>query len=167
MRGWPVIDILQFARKQAQERRSVAVSELERLGGAVAVEEPGFQVQLDGFEDASGKPGLRLRVTGKVELTCQRCLEPMHLDISSDRSFLLAAREEDLPELSEEDDDIESLLASSPLDLMALVEDEILLQIPMAPKHRDGRCARPQWGGEGLGAGSAFGALGALMNTED
>jgi DUF177 domain-containing protein len=167
MRGWPVVDSLQFARKHGEARCSVGISELARLAPMVSAGEGEITVRLDGFEDLEGRPGLRLRVAGSVDVVCQRCLDPIKLDIDSERSFLLAAREQDLPELSEEDEDVETILADASLDALALAEDEILLQIPMAPRHEDGQCSRPEWTGERRGAVSAFGALGALMGTED
>jgi len=167
MREWPVVDSVQFARSHGEVHCSVAISELKRLAQTVSGAEGEFRVWLQGFENPDARPCLRLRVSGKVEVVCQRCLEPLTLEIATDRSFLLAEREQDLTELSEEADDIESLLADSKLDALALVEDEILLQIPMAPMHDEGSCTRPEWSEDLRDTGSAFGVLGALMTTED
>lgn len=127
-----------------------------------------FDVRLEGFEDAEHRPCLRLQVSGRVPLVCQRCLEPLMLEIASNRCFVLAQREQDLPDLSEEEDDIEFLLADGTLDALALVEDEILLQIPMAPMHKENTCVPPESALDGRESRSAFGVLGTLlMNTED
>ena len=126
-----------------------------------------FDVRLEGFEDSERRPCLRLRVSGRVPLVCQRCLDPLTLEIAADRSFVLTQREQDLPDLSEEDDGIESLLADSKLNALELVEDEILLQIPMAPMHDEGSCMPPESTTDRQETGSAFGVLGTLMNTED
>jgi len=162
-----MVDSIQFAKKHATVRRSVLVSELERLAQMVLGEEGEFHVCLQGFESSEARPGLRLHVDGCVSVTCQRCLEPMVLEIASDRSFLLAGREQDLMDPGDEADDVESLLADSKLDAQALVEDEILLQIPMAPMHAQGLCTRPEWSGDAGKDSSAFGVLGALTNTRD
>ena len=167
MRGWPVVDSVQFARTRGEVHCSIAISELGRLARTVSADEGEIGVQLDGFEDPDGRLGLRLRVTGDVQLVCQRCLGPLKLNVATDRSFLLAEREQDIPGLEEEDDDVETLLADSRLDVAVLAEDEFLLQIPMSPVHDDGLCARPEWGGDRRDSGTAFGALGALINTED
>lgn len=167
MPGWPVVDSVQFARQHSSIRRSVAVSEFKRLAQAVADEDTRFQVVLEGFEDSDGKPGLHLRVAGEAHVACQRCLEPMVLAIDSERSFLLVEQERDLMQLVDEADDVDSLLADSKMDVRALAEDEILLQIPIAPRHAEGACDRPAWSGEDSNAGSAFAVLGSLTNSKD
>lgn len=167
MRGWPVVDSVQFARQHGNVHRPVAIAELERLASMVSAPEVDFDVQLDGFEDSERRPCLRLQVSGRLPLVCQRCLEPLMLEIAANRCFVLAQREQDLPDLSEEGDDIESLLADGNLNVLALVEDEILLQIPMAPMHTEGTCVPPELAIDGRENGSAFGVLGTLMNTED
>ncbi len=167
MRGWPVVDSVQFARQHGDVHRSVAIAELERLASMVSAAEADFDVRLEGFEDTERRPCLRLQISGRVPLVCQRCLEPLTLEIAANRSFVLAHREQDLPDLSEEDDEIESLLADGKLNALALVEDEILLQIPMAPMHEEGSCVPPESAADRRETGSAFGVLGTLMNTKD
>jgi uncharacterized protein len=39
-----------------------------------------------------------------------------------------------------EDDALEPLVASSQFDLLATIEDEILLSLPLIPKHPEGAC---------------------------
>ncbi len=167
MRGWPVVDSVQFARQHGDVHRSVAIAELERLASVVSAAETEFDVRLEGFEDSERRPCLRLQVSGHLPLVCQRCLEPLTLEIAVDRRFVIAQREQDLPDLSEEDDDVESLLADGKLNALALVEDEILLQIPMAPMHEEGTCSPPESATDRRDAGSAFGVLGTLIDTKD
>ena len=167
MRGWPVVDSIQFARQHGDVHRPVGIAELARLASMVSPPEAVFDVRLQGFEDSEGRPCLRLRVSGQVPLVCQRCLEPLTLEIAADRRFVIAHREQDLPDLSDEDDDIESLLADGNLNALALVEDEILLQIPMAPMHEEGTCTPPGLATDRRSAGSVFGVLGTLLNTKD
>ena len=79
---------------------------------------------------------------------------------------MLTERDQDLMDLGEEADDVDSLLADSKLDALALAEDEIMLQIPMAPMHKENTCTQPHWSDAGS-EGSAFSVLGALTNTKD
>ena len=167
MPGWPVVDSVQFAKQHAQVRCSVAVPEFKRLAQAVLGDEGNFEVGLEGFEDSEGRPCLQLHVEGSVTVACQRCLEPLVLGINSDRRFVLTEREQDLMDLGDEADDVDSLLADSKLDALGLAEDEILLQIPMAPMHEEDKCAQPEWSRNAGNEGSAFSALRALTNTKD
>ncbi len=70
----------------------------------------------------------------RLSLTCQRCLLPAEVPVSVKRSFRFAADEEMAAaqdELSEED----VLALSRTFDLIELVEDELLMEMPLAPCH--------------------------------
>ncbi|MGD2139316.1 MAG: DUF177 domain-containing protein [Burkholderiales bacterium] len=162
-----MVDSIQFAKQHANTGCSVAVHELKRLDQIAHGGEGNFVVSLEGFEDSEGRPGLHLHVAGTMTVTCQRCLEPLVLDIVSDRNFMLVKQEQELQDLSEEADDVESLVADSKLNVLELAEDEILLQIPIAPMHADDSCVRPGWDGDSGNKNSAFSVLGALTNTKD
>ena len=167
MPGWPVVDSVQFAKQHAAESCSVAVSEFKRLAQVVLSDEGEFEVGLEGLEDSEGRPCLHLHVEGSMTVTCQRCLEPLVLEIASDHRFVLTEHEQDLMDLGEEADDVDSLLADSKLDALVLAEDEIMLQIPMAPMHEENTCTQPHWASDAGSEGAAFSVLGALTNTKD
>lgn len=66
--------------------------------------------------------------------TCQRCLEPMDVVVQVDRWFRLVADE--ATALAEDDDCEEDLLAlSEEFDALALLEDDLLLAMPLVPRH--------------------------------
>jgi uncharacterized protein len=161
------VDSVQFARTNGELSGSATMSDLKRLALVVLAQEDGLQVRLVGFQDDEARPCLRLRVNGAIRLACQRCLEPLSLEFSSDRSFILVEREDDMTELADEDDAIESLMADGELDVLVLVEDEILLQIPIAPAHDPGKCTPPEWRGQNGKSSNAFSVLGALTDTKD
>jgi len=72
---------------------------------------------------------------GEIVVPCQRCLEPMKLPLDIESSFILVKDEADIPEDPDDSDDFDYLVANAELDVMQLVEDEVLLAIPYAPKH--------------------------------
>jgi uncharacterized protein len=77
---------------------------------------------------------VHLRAQTVLPLTCQRCLGPVEVPLAVDRSFRFAADEEMAAaqdELAEED----VLALSRSFDLMELVEDELLMEMPLAPMH--------------------------------
>jgi uncharacterized protein len=91
---------------------------------------------------AGGPPQvwLRLRAETEVALECQRCLQPMRQSLTVDRAFRFAADEDEAARLDEElDDDV--LVLSRAFDLPALVEDELILALPIVPRHED--CPQP------------------------
>ena len=86
--------------------------------------------------DAAGKsvPWLQLQGHVDIELVCQRCLEPVSTRVQFDREFRFVESEE--AALAQDEDSQEDLLVISPqFDLLELVEDELLMALPVSPKH--------------------------------
>lgn len=77
---------------------------------------------------------LHLQASTSVALTCQRCLQPVGEDISAERSFRFVHGEATAAELdAQSEDDI--LAMSRFLDSRELIEDELLLSLPLVPRH--------------------------------
>jgi len=80
---------------------------------------------------------LHLSASAEVTQTCQRCLEPVRLPVQVEAAFRFVADE--ATALAEDDDCEEDLLVfEHPFNLLALVEDELLLALPLIPMHE--RC---------------------------
>ncbi|HET7199726.1 MAG TPA: DUF177 domain-containing protein [Burkholderiales bacterium] len=69
---------------------------------------------------------------GSIDLLCQRCLEPLRLPLAIDAELQLAGSPR---EILEADDEIDRVLASRHMSIGELVEDEVMLALPMAPRH--------------------------------
>lgn len=83
---------------------------------------------------------LHLKASLWVEQTCQRCLLPMPVALEVDRHFRFVADE--ATALAEDDDCEEDLLSPEPeLTLQTLLEDELLLAMPLIPRHTT--CDKP------------------------
>ncbi|GLR30079.1 uncharacterized protein SAMN05660405_01225 [Psychrobacter pacificensis] len=95
---------------------------------------------------------LAFTLTGDVWLTCQRCLQPIAIDLSDDYDIALLENDSQVRLIDEEQDYLlldEIVTEQSPerlLPFKKLVEDEILLKIPMAPKHDDCEMSVEQFG---------------------
>jgi uncharacterized protein len=128
-----VIDGLQFARAALERRGVVSMEHLPRLA-QLQCSTDGLEYHLRGGRAGNGKPCLWLSVRGSLELLCQRCLDPIPVPIAIDAELQLA---ENLREISEADDEIDRVLASRNMDVAWLVEDEVILALPMAPRHEE------------------------------
>ena len=128
-----VIDGLQFARGALEQRGVVGMERLPRLAQLQCSTE-GLEYDLRGGRAGNGKPCLRLSVRGSVEVLCQRCLDPIQVPIAIDAELQLA---ESPREISEADDGIDRVLASRNMSVGGLVEDEVILALPMVPRHED------------------------------
>ena len=83
---------------------------------------------------------LQLRLQAEVPQLCQRCLSPYAQPVEVERWFRFVASEEIA--LAEDDDSEEDLLVlDARFDLAALVEDELLLALPLVPMHE--QCPEP------------------------
>ncbi len=79
---------------------------------------------------------LDLQADAQIWLQCQRCLEPVCQLLSVQRSFRFVHNESAAAELDEEiDEDV--LVYSKDFDLYTLMEDELLMELPVAPRHEE------------------------------
>ena len=136
-----IINSLEFARKSLEIRDIIAHSDLLRAKDLVTPETGILNWRLSGEISADKKARLHLSLTGNVAVPCQRCLEPMMIALSISSEFILVKDESEIP--PEEDDvkDHDYLVAEAEMDVLQLVEDEILLTLPYAPKHEIKDCA--------------------------
>ena len=77
---------------------------------------------------------LHLRAAGQLALECQRCLKPVNVAIAFERNFLFVHGEELAAQLDAETED-DVLAMPRVLDLREFVEDEMLLDMPLVPRH--------------------------------
>jgi uncharacterized protein len=151
------IDGLAFARNAAVLKGRLGMESLPRLAQS-GCSDSVLDFVLSGGINERGKPGLALAVVGSVRLQCQRCLGSLELPLYLEAQVEFASSE---AEIMAADDDVERVVASREMSVAALVEDEVLLALPMVPKHE--QCGASS----GLGAEartSAFQALAALRN---
>jgi uncharacterized protein len=125
------IDGLAFARNAAVLKGRLGMESLPRLtqsgcSGSV------LDFVLAGEINERGKPGLKLAVNGSVRLECQRCLGNLDFPVHVEAQLEFASSE---AEIMAADDDIERVVAGREMSVVALVEDEVLLALPMVPKH--------------------------------
>jgi uncharacterized protein len=77
---------------------------------------------------------LHLLADADVVLQCQRCLQPLDDAVHVDRRFRFVADEDAAAALDDEIED-EVLVLPKSLNLRDLVEDEMLLALPLVPRH--------------------------------
>ena len=94
---------------------------------------------IEGLASAEGRPALAIAIEAEVPLVCQRCLGRLAWKVSQSTEVLLAHDEGELASLDEGSEG-EVILADRPLDAATLVEDELVLTLPFAPRH-EGGCA--------------------------
>ena len=143
----------------------VALADLPRLAPALAAGgEAAYRLEF-GRED--GRAVVSGRVRAVLALRCQRCLEPLHLDVDSAFALAVVGSLDEAAALPER---YEPAIAEDgwvhPRDL---VEDELLLAVPAVPLHEGGACrppaTEPQAGSGAAPADSPFAVLASLRRN--
>ena len=134
-----VPDPVEFARGRKSIEGEIALIRLEGLRDSLASNDGAVHFKLTGFVNEGAAPGLRCEVQGVLKILCQRCLEPMDYRLQVDNSLMLVHAEPE--ESAEADPEAPDYIAiQRDLQVEALVEEEILLALPMAPHHAEGVC---------------------------
>jgi uncharacterized protein len=134
------LDVRRFAEEGAELTGSTSLAGYARL----AAEAEGGQADRDVSWRARGEMRnpqhvnpqvwVHLDADATLPLVCQRCLTPVDVPLLVTRAFRFVADE--ATAAAEDDTAEEDLLAlSRSFDLVELVEDELLMEVPVAPFH--------------------------------
>lgn len=154
-----VIDCLEFARSGGVLERSVGLGDLPRLADLLATKAGVLTVRVEGWRDDEGKSWLQLEVSGEPELCCQRCLQGVKFPLGIRSRLQLIGPGEEWPDDDLVDDSADAIAADKALAVLSLVEEEVLLALPIAPRHE--QCESPSATAIEHGS-SPFAALAAL-----
>ena len=72
---------------------------------------------------------------GVLPLVCQRCLGPLEHPVHIEVLLLLAATQDEVDAAPVEAEGPDSIVAGREMPVLSLVEDEVVLAIPIAPRH--------------------------------
>ena len=166
-----VIDSLKFAAGHECITGTIAVARMTRLAEMLVDTGGTLDFELSGVASFggvhAGKSGLHLKVSGPLKLHCQRCLGEVVFECNIDNRLMLLpeADESVWPEDELESDEFDAIPAVRELSVMALLEEEVLLALPLVPRHVE--CVSPDARRDQEGAGkksvsSPFAALAGL-----
>lgn len=135
------LDVVSFARDAIDLRDEGNLADWPRLseeqfGGALSAGPLLWQLQGRMVPQPGGADEiwLDLKASLRLPMQCQRCLTPVLETVAAERSFLFVADEATAAALDDEaEDDI--LAISRDFDALALIEDELILSLPLVPLH--------------------------------
>ena len=140
------LDIKAFAQAGAPLQGIDALSKYERLAHEAQGLQPDLTVnwQIQGelragaaeTEDQAAEPWLHLTVQATLPMLCQRCLTPVDVPLEVDRWFRFVA-DEATAELLDDDAEEDLLAISREFNLRELIEDELLMSLPVVASHED------------------------------
>lgn len=158
-------DPFRFAAESRSIEGELAVADLLRLSDALASTQDvlGWRVAGSMVEGGEGmEPRLRLQVDGVLQLRCQRCLAGLEWPLRLDTLLQPVRVGQPIPEEELENDEVDAIEIEGELDVLALLEDEILLALPIAPRHQVCEAPRPDGGSS---KESPFAALASLRGS--
>ena len=139
-----IVDVFKFAAGGGMLEEEVPVARFVRLADQLVTDEGVICCRLSGSVDAEGKPRLDLVMSGRLTLRCQRCLGGMDWKLAIETALLPVRAGQKVPEDELDNDEVDAIEVDgdSGLDVLSLVEDEIILALPIAPRHTD--CGMPK-----------------------
>lgn len=130
-----VIDAEVCARAGSTIARHFSAADLPRLSEAGGHEGSSIEADFQ-FAYFDGRPAVSGDLHGAVMLTCQRCMQPVSIEIDDSFQVLIVEAER-----GDEPGGYEPVVAkASRLDLRWLAEEQVLLALPLVPVHENTDC---------------------------
>lgn len=135
-----LIDTYELTRSGQAVQGSAALAQFSRfIDGLPPQPDETVEWVLTGTRNSLGQQFLDIHVKARPVVQCQRCMAPMPYPLDLNGRLQVVETEADLdveddPDTSP-DEWVEPILASTHLDVLALVEDELILGLPYVPMH--------------------------------
>ena len=129
----------QLADKASDFEGEISRERLSRLEEATEGVVGSAQASLSFDRDGSGRRVVSGQVSGAVNLLCQRCLKAFQYKLDGSFNMALVYNDEMARALPTDLDSL-LLLPDQPMDVAQVIEDELLLCLPMHALHPEGEC---------------------------
>lgn len=134
------LNISTFATGQGKLEGTESLAQMDRLAVEAqgAIDSTVVRYAALGMTQVDGATGeqswLSLVAEVAMPLVCQRCLGPVDVPVQVEREFRFVATEAIAEEQDEESEE-DVLVLSRDFNLLELIEDELLMALPVVPKH--------------------------------
>ena len=131
----PIIDGYEFAATGAALDGVWPLADFPRLRPSLLSDVGAIEYSLKGVSDAQDRPALQLTIRGALQLRCQRCLAPLEFPLRIEAVLALARSQAEIDALPVEAEGPDWIVAGKGMEVHDLLEDELLLAVPYAPRH--------------------------------
>jgi len=136
------IDLTHLAKTRAKIAGELALGEMQRLRALLHSDSGKVAFHLD-FARKNEVVCITGEFEAKLELLCQRCLQAFTTDLSNTIKTAIVASEAEIGRLGE---DFEALIVpEKKLTLARLLEEELLLSMPLVATHALDTCPAEKW----------------------
>ncbi len=141
LRAWyTAAEIETLAARRAELRGSFPVAEMPRLTALLGSDAGSVGVQIELAWREPRWLALRMSMRSSLNVTCQRCLGLLELEIDERSEFGVVPDDDDSVGLLPEGVDPVATDGDR-LNVLQLVEDEMIVAVPLVPKHAAEQCA--------------------------
>lgn len=132
------IDPFRYAEQSLVLEGAVKVADMHRLNASLSNKDALVAVNLQFGRDEQGIAFIKGHIKATLSLQCQRCMEPYNYEIISDFVVGIVTT---LDEANALPDHFEpALTKEGHLALRELIEDELILNLPIIPRHEPEQC---------------------------
>jgi uncharacterized protein len=137
------LDTLKLFARNGVVSAALPLARLHRFAEHLLDTQGVVVVDLHFGHDEEQRSVLRGSLRTKVRVSCQRCMEALELDLVCELSLLVLASEAEVKALQREDAVLDTLVMDPEqgLDVLAVIEDELLLSLPLVPLHEAANCS--------------------------
>lgn len=130
------VDPTKSAQKRSSYTGLIPKDRMTRLADLVVEIEDDIEVVLDFGVDLQGLIAIVGKARAAVKCVCERCGESFELDLATDFKYTPDQKKIESLGISTEYDfvDVDEF---GEVDLFSLVEDELILSLPLIPKHEE------------------------------
>ncbi len=132
------LDVRKAAARQAVVEGYIELEKLPRLGEMLASREGRIEVYCEFHRDEEYRSILAIRTSAKLQVQCQRCLEPMAVTIATDNELAVVPDDDRAKQLPGRLDPL--VLEGEECELWAVAEDELILGLPIVNYHDSADC---------------------------
>lgn len=137
------LEVTRLARQGAELAGKIQLARMPRLLASLESSDGQADVHLHFGVDEQGLAYVRGRVDADVRMVCQRCLQPLTLRVGADITLALVMNDAQAADLPDEYEPL--VVEEGRVATTELVEDELLLALPIVPLHERDQCPAAEW----------------------
>ncbi len=128
------VEPLKCLEQNTEFSGSIAISKLERLQGFLHDNGGETKVEIHFDRDEHGIALLSGQCQAQVHMTCQRCMNPVAVELEHDFELAIVVSDEKAKHLPKQYEPV--ICENDSLELLPVIEDELILSLPMFAYHQ-------------------------------
>lgn len=142
-----MVDVARLIAAGSDLQGRIPLQQLERLGSMLVETGGEVEYNLHFGRDEENRQMITGEVAATVVMECQRCLQPVSIRLDRPMAWECVWSERQFPNIAGGHDPY--LMVEEPVPLAGLVEDELILSLPLVARHEAHEvCSPPAYGGD-------------------